>query len=275
MILLALFLTAFIYLIFPICYRASKGKVCKKQGKKIALINSIICFLVFAIITACTDGDVSRSGAPAFLYYFIAKSILIDKNLPNEKKDFIRDNLNVNKNDNVNKKGYNEDYGEYIAPVENYIKEEKENNSMEKITRSMSLEYGTNSRKIYVSLCQKFNWDINRQSDFGRQGVRLYAENSTPEGCSVWFLGHNNWTDTKSSAWKNEILGDLVIETWEIIEYGLYEDDSNRVIFAKNGKKGYVFLGVYGVVDVKEAEDSDGKRIWKKTYKRISDTYPV
>lgn len=147
---------------------------------------------------------------------------------------------------------------------------------MEKITRSMSLEcYGSNSRKIYVSLCQKFNWDINRQDNFGRQGVRLYAKNSTPEGYSVWFLGHNNWTDTKGSSWANEILGDLVIETWEKREYGLHEDDTKRVIFAKKQNDQYVFLGVYEVVGVKEDKDRDGKRIWKKTYKKISDTYPV
>lgn len=167
---------------------------------------------------------------------------------------------------------------EYIAPVENYIKEKKENNKdMEKITRSMSMEYGTNSRKIYVALCQKFNWDIVQQDNFGRQGARLYAENSTPEGYSVWFLGHNNWTNTKGSAWKNEISGDLVIETWEIIEEGLTGDyNTKRVIFAKKYNGQYVFLGVYEPIgEVKEDKDRDGKTVWKKTYKKISDIYPI
>lgn len=144
---------------------------------------------------------------------------------------------------------------------------------MEKISRSMLIEYSTNSRKIYVSLCQRFNWDINRQDNFGRQGVRLYAKNSTPEGYSVWFLGHNNWTDTKASAWKNEISGDLLIETWETREYGLYEDDTKRVVFAKKDNGQYVFLGVYEVDTIKHDKDSHGKRIWRKIYKKQSDSY--
>ncbi|MBQ6922370.1 MAG: hypothetical protein IJQ66_04705 [Clostridia bacterium] len=90
MIFLAILLTAFVYLIFPILYVANNGKVNPKKGKKIALSNSIVCasffFLITLIIVSTSkDGWGAEIGgyslAPAFLYYFIAKAILTDKNL--------------------------------------------------------------------------------------------------------------------------------------------------------------------------------------------------
>ena len=90
MIFLAILLTAFVYLIFPILYVANNGKVNPKKGKKIALSNSIVCASIFFLITliivsTSKDGWGAEMGgyslAPAFLYYFIAKAILTDKNL--------------------------------------------------------------------------------------------------------------------------------------------------------------------------------------------------
>ncbi|MDY6367237.1 MAG: hypothetical protein SPL13_01805 [Clostridia bacterium] len=98
---IALFLTAFIYLIFPIVYLLKKGKVSVKKGRKMALINSIVCavvFLIIAVIIASNDKSMDMSGyslIPAVTYYFIAKFILTDKNI-NEKNDFISNN-NQNK----------------------------------------------------------------------------------------------------------------------------------------------------------------------------------
>ena len=90
MFILALLLTAFVYLIFPIVYVANNGKVSPKKGKKLALSNSIICASIFFLITliivsTSKDGSGAEIGgysvAPSFFYYFIAKAILTDKNL--------------------------------------------------------------------------------------------------------------------------------------------------------------------------------------------------
>ena len=94
----ALFLTAFVYLMFPVVYVMAKGKVNTKKGKKFALLNSFICagiffFITVIIITSDTNlpgGEIGGySLAPAFLYYFIAKAILTDKNLQNDDGNFI------------------------------------------------------------------------------------------------------------------------------------------------------------------------------------------
>ncbi len=132
-----------------------------------------------------------------------------------------------------------EDYKDYVKNNKDNIKEE---NNMSKITRSLSLEcYGINSRKIYIDLCQKFDWDRSQEGNFGRQGVPLYAEGATPEGYSVWFLGHSNWTVSEGGSWENEILDDLVIETWKKQKDDLYKDKTKRVLFAKNQNHQYVF----------------------------------
>ena len=85
-VLVDLVLTIFVYLLFPVIYRLSNGKVPKKQGGSIALFNSIICALFFIVLRAIISGGEVAVGSfgPAFLYYFIAKSILVDKNLSEE-----------------------------------------------------------------------------------------------------------------------------------------------------------------------------------------------
>ena len=81
------------YLIFPIIYVYTKGKVTKKKGKKIALWNSIVCEAIFTIIgfaiglQPATNGSMFAQGV---LYYFIAKRILINYSL--------KDELDQNKN---------------------------------------------------------------------------------------------------------------------------------------------------------------------------------
>lgn len=96
MIFVALFLTAFVYLIFPIIYVANNGKVSPKKGKRLALWNTFICALIWFIATLIivsseqSEIGYERGGyslAPAVFYYFIAKALLTDKNLSdnNEK----------------------------------------------------------------------------------------------------------------------------------------------------------------------------------------------
>lgn len=76
-------LTIFVYLIFPTTFVLIKGKVNSKFGRKLALGNSIICAIIFCIVRAILSGGetIVTSFAPAVLYYFIAKLILIDKSM--------------------------------------------------------------------------------------------------------------------------------------------------------------------------------------------------
>lgn len=94
-----LILTIFVYLIYPISYRCANGKVSKSKGKKIALLNSIICAGLFCLVRAViTNGAiVVTTFAPAVLYYFIAKLILIDKNKVDNKDEDLQKNDNQNK----------------------------------------------------------------------------------------------------------------------------------------------------------------------------------
>ena len=81
MVFLYLFLTVFVYLIFPVTYLLGEGKVSPQSAKKIALINSIAgaAFFVFLRVATGSDAVGTAGFAPAVLYYFIAKAILTDK----------------------------------------------------------------------------------------------------------------------------------------------------------------------------------------------------
>ena len=84
----AAFLTAIAYLIFPICYKSVKGKVPKKKGSNISLVNSIICAIIFMILSIVLNIDPKTNGAmfaPTILYYFINRSILVDYNMVEEQ----------------------------------------------------------------------------------------------------------------------------------------------------------------------------------------------
>ena len=96
MIILAILLTAFVYLFFPIVYVMKNGKVSPKKGKKLALLNVIVCALLFFIATliyvsASKDNSKAEIGgyslAPAFFYYFIAKWILIKSTSHTNEED--------------------------------------------------------------------------------------------------------------------------------------------------------------------------------------------
>lgn len=95
MIFLAILLTAFVYLIFPILYVANNGKVSPKKGKRLAFRNTFVCALIFFTITLIVvlsseeNSNAEIGGyslAPAFFYYFIAKAIFTDKNLPDNSE---------------------------------------------------------------------------------------------------------------------------------------------------------------------------------------------
>lgn len=86
MFFLALFLSAFAYLIVPVCYRLKTGGINSKKAKKLALINSLIVGVIFLIITATLFEDVTWSILPAVTYYYISKAILISKEEKKKEK---------------------------------------------------------------------------------------------------------------------------------------------------------------------------------------------
>lgn len=84
----AAFLTAIAYLIFPISYKSVKGKVPNKKGSIISLVNSIVCAIIFMLLSIVLNIDPKTNGAmfaPAILYYFINRSILVDYNMSEEQ----------------------------------------------------------------------------------------------------------------------------------------------------------------------------------------------
>ena len=87
MVFLYLFLTVFVYLIFPVTYLLGEGKVSPQSAKKIAIINSIVGATFFIFLRSATGLDaIGAAGfAPAVLYYFIAKAILTDKTTKTEE----------------------------------------------------------------------------------------------------------------------------------------------------------------------------------------------
>ena len=90
MVFIALLLTIFSYLIFPIVYVKTKGKVSNKKAKLLALLNSIVCTVIFEIIGIIAGIEPPLGGArfaPAIIYYPIAYCILSEKANKQEKID--------------------------------------------------------------------------------------------------------------------------------------------------------------------------------------------
>jgi len=81
-IIISLLLTVVAYLAFPLIrLLINGGKFPKKKAHKIALWNSIVLGLIFCIATIeISDGNSTWNAGPAFLYYWINRAILTDKN---------------------------------------------------------------------------------------------------------------------------------------------------------------------------------------------------
>lgn len=107
---------------------------------------------------------------------------------------------------------------------------------------------GAKAKTIYEMCCKRYGFKQEYSGKFGlRQG--LYAADATPEGYSVWFLAHSNWTGTENGKWKNTIkpLERIITEQWNHLDSRFYYDNGIRIVFAKNKNMRYVFLGIYKV----------------------------
>lgn len=72
---------------FPlIMLYANHGKFLKKRAKKIALWNSVVVGVLFCFLTVFTDSTSTWNAAPAALYYWINRSILIDRTANDDNK---------------------------------------------------------------------------------------------------------------------------------------------------------------------------------------------
>jgi hypothetical protein len=125
--------------------------------------------------------------------------------------------------------------------------------------------YGTKAYDIYLICCEKFGWDKSQKGQF-RIMKPLYAfEGEQKKKRSIWFISNSNWTDTKNEKWRNIIKDKTIEEYWEKSSPPLYDSKTDRIIFAKNSSREYIFLGIYKV-----KEQTKDKRI----YELYSSVYP-
>lgn len=145
----------------------------------------------------------------------------------------------------------------------------------EKLIRNLYKGYGTRAMDIYENCCRVFGWDYSKLGQFALKKP-LYAYNATPEGYSVIFLAHSNWTDTKVRNRINIIQEKTLEERWrEIDDDAFYTDTYTRVVFAKDKYGEYVFLGVYLYKETKTVTFLNEEKHFVKIYKRVSSQYPL
>ena len=214
------------------------------------------------------------------------KGIVIDVQL---KKAVLTAQFSVGEKDLIFDKNYNSFYRFHDSSMENIAK--KILNSAPAPTpkpispqplpkllkRDLNKGYGSKAIEVYDDFCSQFKWDRTQRGSFAPQKP-LYAFDATPEGYSVLFLAHSNWTDSQAKCHviKNTIVGDLIEEVWGEPGYDLYHDQNTRIVFAKRKlyqSFTYVFLGIYKPIKVR-VELENNKKIWVKVFKKISDVYP-
>ena len=96
-----------VYMTFPTMYLYVNGKVPRKQANKIALINSLICLVIFCFIRAGLTGGkdiIGNSFAPATLYFFIASAMLTDKTVSKKENEVKEKQQNENAKPNNEEK---------------------------------------------------------------------------------------------------------------------------------------------------------------------------
>lgn len=84
------FLTIFVYLVFPIVYRIITDGATSEKASRLALINSIVGYIIFSVIYIIARADKIASAPVAFTYYWIARAIMTKKEetkQPDEKEE--------------------------------------------------------------------------------------------------------------------------------------------------------------------------------------------
>ena len=114
-------ITIFGYCLVPTILRLTKGKMEYKKGHKIIIINNIIVWILFSIISFINLGTVTNSGA-VLLYYFVNKAILL------KKKTESQDNIQTDNKEQDNKIEENKIEKKEIINNENQEKENTDKN---------------------------------------------------------------------------------------------------------------------------------------------------
>ncbi len=132
MIILDLFLTAIIYLVFPVVMRMVKGKIPRKQAKMYITINVVVGLFLFGMIRASAGGDFSLSAPVGVTYWFIGVAILSDKEDPKQEGEKSQDNFqqgqidDIQKSEDFDEEYFFEDGGEEFVGDENLDKDSAE-----------------------------------------------------------------------------------------------------------------------------------------------------
>ena len=92
-------ITLFIYCAFPVILRALKGKYEYEKGKTILLGNSIVGFILFTILKISVGQNSIANIAPAILYYWVNKAILLlpENNIKKEDDPELEKLLKISK----------------------------------------------------------------------------------------------------------------------------------------------------------------------------------
>mgnify|MGYP004645516373 CR=1 FL=1 len=251
-----------------------------KLFAKDGILTLIFLFVLYIFWLFCTE---FRYIYDIFTTYQKAQQVNfenITKFLDEKSKKILKEN-EVVRND-----AYNNVDGKYVSDSNTQFLDnsEKINNKEIDVVKKSSIVigdnlqcdftkgYGGSAQPIYDECCRKFAWDNFQRSSFGNH-CSLYAKSVTPEGYSVLFLAHSNWTQTKGGEWSNKILWNTIEEVWQNSRDDMYHDDTIRVVFAKTKSYGYVFIGLYRPINLEDKVLPDGSRVFIKTYQRISDVY--
>lgn len=133
--------------------------------------------------------------------------------------------------------------------------------------------YGTVAKNIYLECCKLFGWDVDKSGNFAKQ-QRLYSEMMIDGSLwGIWFWAHSNMTGTmqKDEKWVNVVDKDNPKLIYMHVDESVPFDARkavNRIVFAKDQKGKYIFLGCFQ----KKSRDIENR---KDTYELISDTYPI
>ena len=131
--------------------------------------------------------------------------------------------------------------------------------------------YGTSAESIYVNCCDKLKWSYYEKGKFAKQ-KKLYSNVATPEGYSVWFLAHSNWTGTHTAGVINKI-SESYMEQWWMDSTHPRATKRKRIIFAKSELK-YMFLGIYEFVGYERKEEINGKIYYVERFDLLNEQYP-
>ena len=140
--------------------------------------------------------------------------------------------------------------------------------------------YGPNARDIYKRFCNAFGWDEGQTCNFNRGGIFNAKDAAEYDGNTydVWFNYANSLVGKRlnTDAFWSKIDGDIIKQTVKIVQtYRTIARDyfgSNRIVFALNEKKSYIFLGVYKIINVERTPDF---AFYEAIYERINDKYPI